>query len=93
LAASPVDRIDAIEVPRTLPRPAAAADMAAVLDAICSRRPRNDVPLGVIRDRVLFEIMTAGTGLESAVRPPDWDRAAELAAEVSALADLRLHLR
>jgi hypothetical protein len=45
------------------------------------------------RDRVLFEIMTAGTGLDAAVRPPDWDRAAELAAEVSALADLRLHLR
>src|SRR6266566_455079 len=55
LAASPVDRIDAIAVPRTLPRPAAAADVAAVLDAICSRRPRKDVPLGVLRDRVLFE--------------------------------------
>jgi integrase/recombinase XerD len=55
LDASPMDRIDAIEVPRTLPRPAAAADIAAVLDAICSRRPRKDVPLGVLRDRVLFE--------------------------------------
>jgi integrase/recombinase XerC/integrase/recombinase XerD len=55
LEASPVDRIDAIEVPKTLPRPAAAADVAAVLDAICSRRPRKDVPLGVLRDRVLFE--------------------------------------
>jgi hypothetical protein len=55
LAASPMDRIGAIEVPRTLPRPAAAADVAAVLDAICSRRPRKDVPLGVLRDRVLFE--------------------------------------
>ena len=55
LDASPMDRIDAIEVPRTLPRPAAAADVAAVLDAICSRRPRKDVPLGVLRDRVLFE--------------------------------------
>src|SRR5277367_1427901 len=32
LEASPVDRIDAIEVPRTLPRPAAAGDVAAVLD-------------------------------------------------------------
>src|SRR5262249_36498187 len=50
-----MDRIDAIEVPRTLPRPAAAADVAAVLEAICSRRPRTDVPLGVLRDRVLFE--------------------------------------
>ena len=55
LDASPMDRIDAIEVPRTLPRPAAAADVAAVLDAICSRRPRKDVPLDVLRDRVLFE--------------------------------------
>jgi len=45
------------------------------------------------RDRVLFEMMTAGTGLEPVVRPPDWEKAAELAAEVSALADLRLHLR
>ena len=55
LDASPMDRIDAIEVPRTLPRPAAAAEVAAVLDAICSRRPRKDVPVGVLRDRVLFE--------------------------------------
>ncbi len=55
LDASPMDRIDAIEVPRTLPRPAAAADIQAVLSAICSRRPRKDVPLGVLRDRVLFE--------------------------------------
>src|SRR5215472_16846420 len=45
LAASPMDRVDAIEVPRTLPRPAAAADIAAVLAAICSRRPRKDVPV------------------------------------------------
>jgi hypothetical protein len=45
------------------------------------------------RDRVLYDIMTSGTGLESVVRPPDWDGAAELAAEVSALADLRLHLQ
>ncbi|MGH9047207.1 MAG: hypothetical protein ACRDVW_07825 [Acidimicrobiales bacterium] len=45
------------------------------------------------RDRVLYTMMTEGNGLEPAVRPPDWDKAAELAAEVSALADLRLHLR
>jgi hypothetical protein len=45
------------------------------------------------RDRVLYDIMTTGTGLESVVRPPDWDGAAELAGEVSALADLRLHLQ
>jgi integrase/recombinase XerD len=55
LDASPMDRIDAIEVPRTLLPPAAAADVAAALDAICSRRPRTDVPLDVLRDRVLFE--------------------------------------
>jgi hypothetical protein len=45
------------------------------------------------RDPVLYKMMTEGTGLEPAVRPPDWRQAAELAAEVSALADLRLHLR
>ena len=45
------------------------------------------------RDSVLYDIMTTGTGLESVVRPPDWEGAAELAAEVSALADLRLHLQ
>ena len=50
-----MDRIDAIAVPRTLPRPAAAADIQAVLRAICSRRPRKDVPIDVLRDRVLFE--------------------------------------
>jgi len=55
LDASPIDRIDPIEVPRTLPRPAAASDIAAVLEAICSRRPRKDVPVDVLRDRVLFE--------------------------------------
>jgi len=55
LDASPMDRIGTITVPRTLPRPAGAGDVRAVLDAICSRRPRKDVPLGVLRDRVLFE--------------------------------------
>jgi len=55
LAASPMDRIDTVTVPRTLPRPAAAADIAVVLAAICSRRPRKDVPVDVLRDRVLFE--------------------------------------
>jgi hypothetical protein len=45
------------------------------------------------RDPILFKMMTEGTGLEPAVRPPDWHATAELAAEVSALADLRLHLR
>jgi site-specific recombinase XerD len=50
-----MDRIDTIEVPRTLPGPAGAGDVAAILDVICSRRPRTDVPVGVLRDRVLFE--------------------------------------
>jgi len=45
------------------------------------------------RDGVLHDIMTTGRGLEPVVRPPNWDGAAELAAEVSALADLRLHLQ
>jgi len=55
LDASPMDRIDTIAVPRTLPRPAPAAGIQAVRGAICSRRPRKDVPVDVLRDRVLFE--------------------------------------
>jgi integrase/recombinase XerC/integrase/recombinase XerD len=55
LAANPMDKIDTVKVPRTLPRPAAATDVAMVLDAICSRRPRKDIPLDRLRDRVLFE--------------------------------------
>ena len=50
-----MDKIDTVKVPKTLPRPAAAADVAKVLAVICSRRPRKDVPLGRLRDRVLFE--------------------------------------
>jgi integrase/recombinase XerD len=52
---SPMDRIDTVTVPRALPRPAAADDIRAVLDAICSRRPRKEVPPDILRDRVLFE--------------------------------------
>ena len=55
LGASPMDRIDTVTVPKTLPRPAAADDIQAVLGAICPRRPRKDVPLDALRDRVLFE--------------------------------------
>ncbi|MFI7470600.1 tyrosine-type recombinase/integrase [Nonomuraea sp. NPDC049646] len=55
LTANPMDRIDTVKVPKTLPRPAAAADVAKVLAAICSRRPRKDLPLDRLRDRVLFE--------------------------------------
>ncbi|MER5326321.1 tyrosine-type recombinase/integrase [Streptosporangium roseum] len=55
LDANPMDRIDTVKVPKTLPRPAAAADVARVLAAICSRRPRKEVPLDRLRDRVLFE--------------------------------------
>ncbi|MDL4813170.1 tyrosine-type recombinase/integrase [Actinomadura opuntiae] len=55
LAANPMDRIATIKVPKALPRPAPAADIAKVLGAICSRRPRKDLPLGRLRDRVLFE--------------------------------------
>jgi integrase len=46
LDASPIDRIDAIEVPRTLPRPAAAADVAAVLD---EQPPEPDLAPGKYR--------------------------------------------
>lgn len=55
LAANPMDKVDTIAVPRTLPRPAPSRDIYRVLDAICSRRPRKDVPTDVLRDRVLFE--------------------------------------
>ncbi|MEV0150664.1 MULTISPECIES: tyrosine-type recombinase/integrase [unclassified Nonomuraea] len=55
LQASPMDRIDTVKVPKTLPRPAASADIAKALAAICTRRPRKDLPLDRLRDRVLFE--------------------------------------
>ncbi len=55
LGTNPMDRIDTIAVPKRLPRPAEAAKVAKALGAICSRRPRKDVPLDRLRDRVLFE--------------------------------------
>jgi integrase/recombinase XerD len=55
LTANPMDKIDAIKVPKALPRPAPADSIARVLTAICSRRPRKDLPLDRLRDRVLFE--------------------------------------
>jgi integrase/recombinase XerC/integrase/recombinase XerD len=55
LHANPMDKIDTIKVPKTLPRPAAVADVARVLAVVCSRRPRKDVALDRLRDRVLFE--------------------------------------
>ncbi|MFG1687638.1 tyrosine-type recombinase/integrase [Nonomuraea sp. NPDC049269] len=51
LHANPMDRIDTIKAPKSLPRPAAAADVVKVPAVICSRRPRKDLPL----DRLLFE--------------------------------------
>jgi len=42
----------------------AAADVAAVLDAICSRRPRKDVPVEVLRDRDrLSDAFCRGSGV------------------------------
>ncbi|MEU2035275.1 tyrosine-type recombinase/integrase [Nocardia amamiensis] len=55
LEANPMDWVDTITVPKRLPRPAAAADVCRVLDVVCARRPRKDVPIDVLRDRVLFE--------------------------------------
>jgi integrase/recombinase XerC/integrase/recombinase XerD len=55
LDANPMDRIDTITVPKTLPRPADAAQVQKVLGLICTRRPRKDVPIDRLRDRVLFE--------------------------------------
>ncbi|GAB3083066.1 tyrosine-type recombinase/integrase [Micromonospora schwarzwaldensis] len=63
LDANPMDRIDTVKVPKRLPRPAAAADVAKVLAAICPRRPRKDLPDDRLRDRVLFEtIYVCGAG-------------------------------
>ncbi|MEU6785077.1 hypothetical protein ABZ912_38310 [Nonomuraea angiospora] len=53
--ANPRDRIDTVKVPKTLPRPAAVADVAKVPAVICSRRSRKDLPLNRLRGRVLFE--------------------------------------
>ncbi|MDX3108148.1 tyrosine-type recombinase/integrase [Nonomuraea angiospora] len=50
-----MDRIDTVRVPKNLPCPAAAADVSKVLAVICTRRPRKDLPLDRLRDRVLFE--------------------------------------
>lgn len=55
LDANPMDRIDTVKVPKRLPRPAAAGDVKKVLAAICPRRPRKDLPVDRLRDRVLFE--------------------------------------
>ncbi|MFD1938714.1 tyrosine-type recombinase/integrase [Nonomuraea mangrovi] len=55
LAANPMDRIDTVKVPKNLPRPASATDVAKVMAVICSRRPRKDLSLDRLRDRVLFE--------------------------------------
>jgi integrase/recombinase XerD len=50
-----MDRIDAIKVPKKLPRPAPAADIKKVFGVISTRRPRKDLALHRLRDRVLFE--------------------------------------
>ncbi|TDX84920.1 integrase/recombinase XerC/integrase/recombinase XerD [Amycolatopsis arida] len=55
LAVNPMDRIDTIKVAKTLPRPADPDDVKKVFGAICTRRPRKDIPLDRLRDRVLFE--------------------------------------
>lgn len=55
LDANPIDKIDTITVAKRLPRPADPDDVARVLATICARRPRKDIPLHRLRDRVLFE--------------------------------------
>ncbi|WP_280336056.1 tyrosine-type recombinase/integrase [Nocardia wallacei] len=55
MPANPMDKVDTVFVPRTLPRPVPAVEVFRVLDAICARRPRKDVPIDVLRDRLLFE--------------------------------------
>ncbi|WP_371856378.1 tyrosine-type recombinase/integrase [Nocardia anaemiae] len=55
LVANPMDKVETVFVPKTLPRPAPTADIYRILDAICARRPRKDLPVDVLRDRALFE--------------------------------------
>ncbi|MEV6656442.1 tyrosine-type recombinase/integrase [Nocardia fluminea] len=57
LPANPMEKVDTITVPKRLPRPAAAADVARVLDSICSLRSRKNIAIDVLRDRVLFETL------------------------------------
>jgi hypothetical protein len=45
------------------------------------------------RDKVLYDIMVRGVGIEPMVRPADWDQEGIKVRQISALADLRLHLR
>ncbi|HUZ08877.1 MAG TPA: hypothetical protein VMU76_01800 [Acidimicrobiales bacterium] len=45
------------------------------------------------RDKVLYDIMVRGTGIEPMVRAADWERAADQVREITSLANLRLHLR
>jgi integrase/recombinase XerD len=50
-----MDRIDTIKVPRSLPCPVAAADVAKVLAVIGTRLPRQDIQLDPLRHRMLIE--------------------------------------
>jgi hypothetical protein len=45
------------------------------------------------RDRILYDVMVRGTGIEPMVRAADWDAAANLVRGITSLADLRLRLR
>lgn len=69
LDANPMDRIDTIAVPKTLPRPADPDEVKKVFAQICTRRPRKDVPIDRLRDRVLFETAyVCGTRASEACR-------------------------
>jgi hypothetical protein len=64
-----MDKINTIKLPRALPRPAPAADIARVPSRICSRWPRKDVPL----DPLLFETLpevVLGNGLAGQLKVP-----------------------
>ena len=43
-------------------------------------------------DRVLYDLMVNGTGIEPAVRPADWDRQAQQFCKLITVAGPRLHL-
>ncbi|WP_327146779.1 tyrosine-type recombinase/integrase [Nocardia sp. NBC_01327] len=55
LEVNPMGKVGTVTVPKRLPRPAPAKDITRVLDGICARRPRKDLSLAVLQDRVLFE--------------------------------------
>ncbi|MFD1938288.1 MULTISPECIES: hypothetical protein [Nonomuraea] len=80
-------RIDTVKAPKTPPRPAAATDVARALAMICTRRPRKELPLNQLRDRVPFETAHVyGAPVQLGERLSDRMGATDVVALSSALA-------